>query len=99
MRPKRRWATYGGELDRNVALTEARNQAQEALRIANLRFEIGSTSFLDTLDSQRTFVQTQAQVASSLAALASDQIDVFKALGGGWQQAPPVVQPPLPTKR
>ncbi|CAN5370742.1 efflux transporter outer membrane subunit [soil metagenome] len=92
-------ATYGGELDRNVALTEARNQAQEALRIANLRFQIGSTSFLDTLDSQRTYVDTQAAVASSLASLASDQIDVFKALGGGWEQAPPVVQPPLPVKR
>ncbi len=92
-------ATYGGELDRNVALTEARNQAQEALRIANLRFQIGSASFLDTLDSQRTFVDTQAAVASSLAALASDQINVFKALGGGWEQAPPVAQPKLPTAR
>ena len=92
-------ATYGGELDRNVALTEARNQAQEALRIANVRFQIGSTSFLDTLDSQRTYVDTQAAVAASLAALASDQIAVFKSLGGGWEQAPAVVQPGSPVRR
>ena len=91
-------ATYGGELDRDVALEAARNQSAEAYRIAGLRFQIGSTSFLDTLDTQRTLVQAEAALAASQATLAGNQIDVFKALGGGWESAPPVVRKPLPTR-
>ena len=91
-------ASYGGELDRDVALEAARNQSAEAYRIAGLRFQIGSTSFLDTLDAQRTLVEAEATLASSQATLASDQVDVFKALGGGWEDAPPIVRKPLPVK-
>lgn len=92
-------ADYAGELDRDVALEAARNQSAEAYRIAGLRFQIGSTSFLDTLDAQRTLVAAEADLASSQATLAGDQVNVFKALGGGWENAPDVVRTPLPVKK
>jgi NodT family efflux transporter outer membrane factor (OMF) lipoprotein len=91
-------AVYSGELERNAALQAARDQSAEAYRIAKLQFEIGSTSFLDSLDAERTLVNADAELAASQAALAADQIDVFKALGGGWEQAPPVERKPLPTR-
>jgi hypothetical protein len=39
-------------------------------------------------------VNASSLLATSDQALASDQVTVFKALGGGWEQAPPVK--PLP---
>ncbi len=81
---------YAGELDRNVALTAARDQSAEALRLANIRYDRGSTSFLNLIDAQRTLVQADRDLAASSFNLAENQINLFKALGGGWEQAPAV---------
>ncbi len=86
-------AAYGGELDRHAALLTARDQSAEAFRLANVRFQAGSASFLDVLDSQRTLIDAQTALAASDTALVSDQITVFKTLGGGWEDAPPVKAP------
>ncbi|MDB5458279.1 MAG: efflux transporter outer rane subunit, partial [Caulobacteraceae bacterium] len=84
---------YGAELDRRGALVAARDQSAEALRFARIRFEAGGASFLDVLDSQRTLVAAQSALAASDAALVGDQITVFKALGGGWEDSPAVKAP------
>ncbi len=91
-------ATYGAELDRRAALQAAFDAAGEANRLAGLRAQGGSISFLDALTVQRTLVSAQADLAASEAALAADQVAVFRTLGGGWEDAPAVVQPPLPAK-
>jgi NodT family efflux transporter outer membrane factor (OMF) lipoprotein len=84
---------YGAELDRHGALVTARDQSAEALRFARIRFQAGGASFLDVLDSQRTLVTAQSALAASDAALVGDQITVFKALGGGWEDGPAVKAP------
>ena len=81
---------YAGELEARNALERASNQAGEAARLARLRFDAGSDSFLALLDAQRTQAQADAAFAASEAATISKQITLFKALGGGWQEAPPV---------
>ena len=86
-------AAYGSELDRHAALATASEQAGEAARLAQVRFQAGGASFLDVLDSQRTLVAAQAALAASDEVLVADQITVFKALGGGWEDAPPVAAP------
>ena len=86
-------AAYGGELDRNAALAVARDQASEAQRLAQIRFEAGGISFMEVLDSERTLVQAQSDLAASDATLVSNQVSVFKALGGGWQDSPAVKAP------
>jgi outer membrane protein TolC len=58
-----------------------------------VRFRAGGASFLDVLDSQRTLVSADAALAASDQLLVSDQISLFKALGGGWEQAPAVAAP------
>jgi NodT family efflux transporter outer membrane factor (OMF) lipoprotein len=78
-------AIYGAELDHRRALGEARDKAQRALDMAHGQFAAGAASTLDTLTSEQTLVAANAQVAASDAALAQDQIAVFKALGGGWR--------------
>ena len=89
-------ANYAGERDRNEALRAARDQSAEATRIVRLRYSAGAQSFIDVLDAERTLSTAEAELAASDAQLVTNQIAVFKALGGGWEVAPepaPVAMP------
>ncbi|WP_309630279.1 TolC family protein [Brevundimonas sp.] len=77
---------YANELDRRAALTEARDQAANAARLARLRFDAGADSFLTVLDAQRTEAAAEATLAQSDALVTTYQIALFKALAGGWDQ-------------
>ena len=78
-------SAYGRELDRRAALRRARDESAEAVRLARLRQEAGLDSFLTVLDAERTLAALEAQLAQSEAQVTSNQITLFKALGGGWQ--------------
>jgi NodT family efflux transporter outer membrane factor (OMF) lipoprotein len=78
-------ATYSAELDHRQALADAQDKAQQALHMAHGQLLAGSVSTLDLLTSEQTLVAANAAVAASDAALAQDQISLFKALGGGWR--------------
>lgn len=80
-------SNYANELDRRTALTEARDQAAEAARLARLRFDAGADSFLTVLDAQRTLAGADAALAQSDALITTYQIALFRALAGGWDQA------------
>ena len=86
-------SAYGSELDHHAALATARDQAAEATRFADIRFQAGRASFLDVLDARRTQITAESALAASDEALVSNQITVFKALGGGWEDSPPVAPP------
>ncbi len=77
---------YANELDRRAALSEARDEAANASRLARLRFDAGADSFLTVLDAQRTEASAESSLAQSDALVTSYQIAVFKALAGGWMQ-------------
>ncbi len=77
-----------GALDRSTALGATRDYSAEAARIVDLRYRAGAENFLAVLDAQRTLATAEAALAQSRAALVTDQVAVFKALGGGWENAP-----------
>jgi len=58
----------------------------EALHIASNRYRNGYASYLDELDAQRTLFSTQLSVVQAKNNLLLAQIDLYRALGGGWQQ-------------
>ncbi|MDG2522870.1 efflux transporter outer membrane subunit [Caulobacter segnis] len=78
-------SAYARELDRRSALRRGRDQSREALRLARMRYDAGVDSFLTVLDAQRTLASLEAQLAQSEAAVTTNQIVLFKALGGGWE--------------
>jgi multidrug efflux system outer membrane protein len=78
---------YANELDRRSALLIARNRADDAQRLSQLRYDQGADSFLSLLDAQRTLASAEAALAQSNAQVTTNQIAVFQALGGGWEQA------------
>ena len=81
-------ALYGAALDNRQALGDAQEKIHEAYDMAHDQFLAGSVSNLDLLTTEQSLVAVDAAVASSDAALVQDQIAVFKALGGGWRDAP-----------
>ncbi|MCZ4052821.1 TolC family protein [Oxalobacter sp. OxGP1] len=78
--------TYARELDRNAALKAARDQSALANDQARRLYRHGRIDFLSTLDSERTLAADESAYAASTAKLVDDQISVFLALGGGWEQ-------------
>jgi len=89
-------STYGGDLNRNAALASAQDHANKAFALAEIQSRAGSISFLDLLTAETTLVAADQDLAVSDQALAVDQVAVFQQLGGGWEQAPEVVPPPVP---
>jgi multidrug efflux system outer membrane protein len=59
--------------------------AEQALALANLRYTNGVSSYLDVLDTQRQLFSAEI----NLAVITRDQLNavvqVYKALGGGWE--------------
>jgi NodT family efflux transporter outer membrane factor (OMF) lipoprotein len=89
-------AIYATELDHNRALYAARKSADQAYGLSRVEFRAGAYSFLDLLTVQSTLVAANQAAAQSDTTLAADQIGLFQALGGGWEDAPPVTAPPAP---
>jgi NodT family efflux transporter outer membrane factor (OMF) lipoprotein len=86
--------TYGAALEHRRALAEAQQRIHRSFEIARDGYAAGSSAYLDVLTTEQTLVSLDAEVASSDAELIQRQIDLFKALGGGWREVPPQEHPP-----
>ncbi|PQA86645.1 efflux transporter outer membrane subunit [Hyphococcus luteus] len=75
----------GRALERAASLERARDAAAEAAELALARYRAGRDPFLTVLDADRTLAESEAALAQARAAAANAQVDVFRALGGGWQ--------------
>ncbi len=60
------------------------DQAQEAYRIAEIRYRAGVEDFLSVLDAQRTLYSAQDQLAQAKLARLQASVTLFRVLGGGW---------------
>ena len=77
--------------ERRAKLAAAAESARATLQIAEQRYASGLSDFLSVLESQRTLLNLDEQFAGSTGALATAQIRLFKALGGGWStESPPI---------
>jgi outer membrane protein TolC len=68
-----------------LLLTQSLQQATRALRLAEVRYREGADDLIVLLDAQRTLFLTQDQVAQIRQSRLQATLDLFKALGGGWQ--------------
>lgn len=81
-------ARYAAALDRDAVLQRAEAASADAARLSRLRFDSGADSFLQLIEAERDRADARAARAQADAAVAAAQISLFKALGGGWQDAP-----------
>lgn len=77
-------SNYARVLERRAALQSASEQAERAARITRAQQREGAINSLARLDAERTLAEVKAQLAQQDAAVSRAQIDLFKALGGGW---------------
>ncbi len=80
-------STYANALQRRAALQTARDEAARAARISTARQREGQIDFLTVLDALRTQAAADADLAAANRAVAFAQVDLFRALGGGWTAA------------
>jgi multidrug efflux system outer membrane protein len=65
----------------------SRDAARHAVEIARSMNQNGVLEFLDLLDSERALEVAEDDALRSQAAVATDTISLFRALGGGWESA------------
>jgi NodT family efflux transporter outer membrane factor (OMF) lipoprotein len=76
-------ARYLKEDIRRQTLAHSVVDLKESVRLSNLRYTEGVSSFLDVLDAQRALYIAEIDLARSEAETATNLIALYKALGGG----------------
>lgn len=76
---------YQKALERDASIRVARDSAAQALADSRTLERAGRAASLETLDAERTLVAAESAVTASRAQIASDQVALFLALGGGWE--------------
>jgi NodT family efflux transporter outer membrane factor (OMF) lipoprotein len=70
--------------------------SQRAVTLANERYQRGVTDFLNVVDAERAEYALEEQYAQAQVAAASEFIELYRSLGGGWenyQNLPPIHRP------
>jgi NodT family efflux transporter outer membrane factor (OMF) lipoprotein len=83
-------ARYSAALDQNAALARAEAAADDAAKLSRIRFDTGRDNFLNLLVSEQDRASARSALAQSDQQVADAQVSLFKALGGGWENAPPI---------
>lgn len=74
----------GNSRQRHAELTRAVAAARQSLDLAQNRYAAGLADFQSVLDGQRSVLSLEDQLATGTGDLANAQIQLYKALGGGW---------------
>jgi multidrug efflux system outer membrane protein len=81
--------THARARDRLRNADDAAQASATAARLARTRYEGGIVDFLEVLDAERTQLQAEDELAQSRTDAMTSLVAVYKALGGGWDAAPP----------
>lgn len=76
-------ASIEEQLDAQQSLERA---ASDALRLSQARYDKGVAGYSDVLDAQRTQYSAQKSLISTRLAQASNQITLYRQLGGGYKE-------------
>jgi NodT family efflux transporter outer membrane factor (OMF) lipoprotein len=79
-------------------LSTAMEAAQRAVDLATSRYDRGLTDFLNVVDAERQFYELQEQYTEAQVAQGEQFVQLYKSLGGGWQnyQSVPPIRRPQP---
>jgi outer membrane protein, multidrug efflux system len=59
---------------------------QESVRLSNMRYTGGTTTYLEVLDGQRSLFSAELTLAEARGNEYQSLVQLYRALGGGWQQ-------------
>ncbi|WKD25851.1 efflux transporter outer membrane subunit [Pseudoalteromonas sp. KG3] len=75
-----------GYMEQLKALEELYSSNQTSFKLSEARFDKGADSYLQVLDAQRNWVSAGQQLIRGKQAYIASQINLYKAVGGGWQR-------------
>ncbi len=76
-----------GQQRRHASLSRTREHRERAHRLAQRSYELGEANLSEVLDAQRGALQARQRALEGRTALATAQVALYVALGGGWQAA------------
>ncbi|HYA64147.1 MAG TPA: efflux transporter outer membrane subunit [Candidatus Sulfotelmatobacter sp.] len=59
---------------------------QESVRLSNMRYTGGTTTYLEVLDGQRSLYSAELTLAEARGNEYQSLVQLYRSLGGGWQQ-------------
>jgi len=71
--------------EREQALYKSQEAAKKALELSENRYQSGYSSYIDVLEAQRAYNDSGLAFVQSRQSRLIATVDLFKALGGGWQ--------------
>jgi NodT family efflux transporter outer membrane factor (OMF) lipoprotein len=78
------------------ALQQAAVHAREAFRLAEIRYREGAGDYLTVLDAERALIFAENAVDPPRLSRFISYVDLYRALGGGWQGAPATAEAAAP---
>ena len=76
---------YGEERLRRDDIASAVRHDRTALTAARQQYQQGAVDFLNVLAAQSALLQAQSTLADSRTRVETDLVDLYRALGGGWE--------------
>jgi multidrug efflux system outer membrane protein len=77
---------YSKTRDQRVQQEGLTTAAQDARRLADIRYQGGATSYLEVLDADTRLFTAEISLAEARQAELAAFVEIYRALGGGWQQ-------------
>ncbi|HUI20644.1 MAG TPA: efflux transporter outer membrane subunit [Methylocella sp.] len=94
---------YRTEQERREHLRAQTDHSRQALSLSRARYTNGVADFISVLDAERTVLAAELQYAQSTTTVSTNLVQLYKALGGGWETTFPqesvmaaVHVPPVP---
>lgn len=84
---------YQAEQRRHQSLVNAVKDSQNALASAEDQYKQGSVDFVNVLTVQNALLENQAALIQSTAEVSLTLVNLYQALGGGWEQGTGVTAP------
>jgi len=81
-------SAYATGRERTEARRRAAESAATAAELARAQYQAGLADFQSVLETQRTLLTAQDNLASANADVLTAVVQLYKALGGGWQAVP-----------
>ncbi len=84
--------SYDKEVARRGHLINSVDATQRSLDLVLTQYRAGLTDFQNVLDTERSLLVRQDDLAASEGLVIQNLVDLYRALGGGWD--PETAQPP-----
>ena len=77
--------TFNSAKENTDLKMDLREASRKYVSLASSQYINGVTNYLDVLDAQRSYFDAQVELSNAVSQEFLALIDLYKALGGGWE--------------